>query len=140
MTSPIPVLQSLMSGFPVLILHLGTALLVWGVALAIYQRITPHREFPLIRAGNQSAAISLGAAALGLAIPLAFCLASSVNVWDIAIWGSVTLILQLLALRAVDALLGGLSARIEADERSAAIFLALIKLAIASLTAAAVSG
>lgn len=140
MTDPSPVIQSLLAGLPILLLHLGTATLVWLAAMAIYMWITPHDEFALIRAGNQAAAISLGGAAIGLAMPLGFCLAGSVNVWDIAIWGSVTLILQLIAFRMVDLLLGSLSSRIEADERAAAIFLATIKAAIACLTAAAVAG
>ncbi len=140
MTDPMPVIQSLLAGLPILLLHLGTATLVWLAALAIYMWITPHDEFALIRAGNQAAAISLGGAAVGLAVPLGFCLAGSINVWDVVIWGSVTLVLQLIAFRAVDYLLGSLSRRIEADERSAAIFLAMMKAAIACLTAAAVAG
>jgi putative membrane protein len=140
MSDPMPVIHSLLSGLPILLLHLGSATLVWIAALAIYLWITPHDEFALIRAGNEAAAISLGGAALGLAVPLAFCLAGSVNVWDIVIWGSVTLILQLIAFRLVDFVLGTLPARIEANERSAAIFLAMTKAAIACLTAAAIAG
>ncbi|MGE4322240.1 MAG: DUF350 domain-containing protein [Sphingobium sp.] len=140
MTDPTPVLQSLLSGLPVLLLHLASATAVWVAALAVYMWITPHDEFALIRAGNQAAAISLGGAAVGLAVPLAFCLAGSINVWDIVLWGSVTLLLQLIAFRTVDFLLGSLSSRIESDERSAAIFLAMMKAAIACLTAAAVAG
>lgn len=140
MTDPMPVIQSLLSGLPIFLLHLACATLAWLAALALYMWITPHDEFALIRAGNDAAAISLGGAAIGLAIPLALCLAGSVNVWDIMIWGSVTLILQLIAFRFVDYLLGSLSSRIEANERSAAIFLAMMKAAIACLTAAAVAG
>lgn len=140
MTDPMPVIHSLLAGLPILLLHLATATLVWMGALAIYLWITPHDEFALIRAGNRAAAISLGGAAIGLAVPLAFCLAASVNVWDVVIWGSVTLVLQLIAFRAVDFMLGALSRRIEEDEIAAAIFLAMMKTAIACLTAAAVAG
>lgn len=140
MTDPMPVIYSLLAGLPILLIHLASATAVWLAALALYMWITPHDEFALIRAGNQSAAISLGGAAIGLAIPLGFCLAASVNVWDVVIWGSVTLVLQLIAFRVVDFLLGSLSRRIEEDERSAAIFLAMMKAAIACLTAAAVAG
>lgn len=140
MTDPAPVIQSLLSGLPILLLHLASATLVWAAAMALYMWITPHDEFALIRNGNEAAAISLGGAAVGLAMPLAFCLAGSVNVWDILIWGSVTLVLQLIAFRLVDFLLGSLSGRIEANERSAAIFLAMMKAAVACLTAASVAG
>ena len=140
MSDPMPVVQSLIAGLPIFMLHLASATLIWAVALGLYTAITPHREFTLIRANNKAAAISFGGAAIGLALPLAFCLAASVNVWDIAIWGSVTLVLQLIAFRAVDLVLGDLSKRIEADEIAPAIFLAMTKIALAALNAAAVSG
>ena len=62
-----PVIQSLLAGLPILLLHLASASLVWLGALALYLWITPHDEFALIRAGNEAAAISLGGAAIGLA-------------------------------------------------------------------------
>lgn len=140
MTDPAPVIQSLFAGLPIFMLHLGSATLAWAVGLALYLWITPHREFALIREGNMAAAVSLGGAAIGLALPLAFCLAASVNVWDVLIWGSVTLILQLIAFRAVDLLIGNLSKRIEEDQIAAATFLAMTKIALATLNAAAVAG
>ncbi|MFN3817772.1 DUF350 domain-containing protein [Blastomonas sp.] len=140
MTDPAPVIQSLFAGLPIFLLHLGSATLAWAAALALYMWITPHREFALIREGNMAAAVSFGGAAIGLALPLAFCLAASVNVWDVLIWGSVTLILQLIAFRAVDLLIGNLSKRIEDNEVAAATFLAMTKIALASLNAAAVAG
>lgn len=140
MTDPAPVIQSLFAGLPIFMLHLGSATLAWAAALALYTWITPHREFALIREGNLAAAVSFGGAAIGLALPLAFCLAASVNVWDVVIWGSVTLILQLIAFRAVDLLIGNLSKRIEENEVAAATFLAMTKIALASLNAAAVAG
>lgn len=135
-----PVLQSLIAGVPVLLLHLGVSLAVFLLALAVYLWLTPHKEMALIRAGNQAAAISLGGAAIGLAIPMAFCLRASVNVWDVALWGIVILFIQIIAFRVVDLILHHLPRRIEHDERSAAIFLAMVKIAVAMLTAAAVSG
>ena len=104
MSDPTPVIQSLLSGLPILLLHLACATLVWAAAMAVYMWITPHDEFKLIRAGNEAAAISLGGASVGLAVPLAFCLAGSVNVRDVVIWGSVTLVLQLIAFRLVTSL------------------------------------
>jgi putative membrane protein len=67
-------------------------------------------------------------------------MASSVSVWDIIIWGVVTLVIQLLAYRLGDAVLRGLPARIEAGEIGAAILIAAIKLAVAMINAAAVAG
>ena len=56
-----------------------------------HQRITPeHILKALLEDGLDGRRISQ----VGLAVPLAFCLAGSVNVWDVVIWGSVTLVLQ----------------------------------------------
>jgi putative membrane protein len=140
MTDPTPVLMSLMSGLPLLLLHLATATAVWLAALVAYLWITPHKELALIRGGNVAAAISLGGAAMGLAIPMAFTLAGSVNVWDIAIWGAMSLLLQLIAFRAADFILKDLPQRIERGELAAAIFVAMTKLALAALNAAAITG
>ena len=82
-----PVLESLAAGLPVLLLHLGVSLAVFLLALSGLSPATPHKEMALIREGNQAAAISLGGAAVGLAIPFGlFRLRASVNVWDVALW------------------------------------------------------
>jgi len=105
---------------------------------ALYHLITPYHELNLIRNGNVAAAISFSAALLGLAIPLSVCMARSVNVWDIVIWGCVTLVIQLLAYRISDTLLRDLPSRIKSGEISAASLVAGIKLAISMINAAAV--
>ena len=134
------VIQSLMSGFPVLILHLAATTAIVIVGVAIYVAITPYHEFTLIRSGNLAAAISLSGAIVGIAVPLAFCMAASVSVLDILVWGTVTLVLQLIAYKATDLLLRGLPERIEKDEIGPALVLVSIKLAVAAVNAAAVSG
>ena len=84
--------------------------------------------------------MSISGAIVGLAIPLAVCMATSVNVWDIVIWGIVTLLIQILAFRIGDALLKDVPTRIENGEMGAAILIVGIKLAIALINAAAVAG
>ena len=135
-----PVIQSFFSGFPVLLLHFSVTLAMLGLGVTIYQLITPYHELDLIRAGNNAAAISLSGAIVGLALPLAVSMASSVSVWDIIIWGMVSLVIQLLAYRLGDAVLKGLPARIEAGEIGPAILVAAIKFAVAMINAAAVAG
>jgi putative membrane protein len=134
------VVDSFLSGFPVLMLHSSVTLAMLATATVVYIRITPYDDIALIRDGNQAVAVSLSAAVLGLALPLAFCMATSVNVWDIVIWGAVTLFLQLVAYRVVDLLLRGLPQRIQNGEVSAATFLASVKLSVAAVNAAAVVG
>ncbi len=133
-----PVLDSLTAGFPYLILHVGVAVGVLVAGVMIYIWVTPFREIQLIRERNTAAAISFMGAVLGLAIPLAFCLAGSVTAFDILIWGAVVVIMQLIAFRIVDLLIRDIGQRIEDDEVPAAIALVTGKLAVAAIISAAV--
>jgi putative membrane protein len=90
-----PVIDSLAAGLPFLVLHLGVTLVMLAAGAWVYQWVTPLREIPLIRSGNVAAAISYSGALLGLAIPLAVCMATSIGLWDIVVWGAVALVLQL---------------------------------------------
>ena len=135
-----PILQSFLNGFPTLLLHFSVTLAMLGAGVWIYQFITPIHEMRLIRSGNVAAATSLSGAIVGLAIPLAFCMATSVGVLDIVIWGFVSLFIQLMTFRLVDILLKGLPKRIEDGELGAAIIVVAVKLAVAMINAAAVAG
>jgi len=104
-----------------------------------YIKITPHDEIELVRAGNSAAAASLAGAIIGLAVPLALSMASSVTIWEILIWGPVTLFLQLIAFRFTDLMLKDLPKRITDGEMGAALLLISIKLAVAAINAAAVT-
>ena len=135
-----PIFQSFLNGFPTLLLHFSVTLGMLGAGIWIYQLITPWHEMRLIRAGNLAAATSFSGAILGLAIPLAFCMANSVNVYDIVIWGLVTLVIQLVTFLIIDLWLRDLSRKIEDGQVGTAILLASVKLAVASINAAAISG
>lgn len=133
-------IQSFLAGIPFLLSHFGVTVLMLVIGVFIYMWITSHDERALIREGNTAAAISLAGAILGLAIPLAFCMASSVNVYDIVIWGIVTLVIQLATFWIIDIWLRDLSKRIEEGQVGTSILLVSVKLAVASINAAAVSG
>ena len=134
------VLQSFVTGFPILMLHLLVTLAMLAGGVWLYTVITPHKDFTLVRDGNLAAAISLTGAILGLAIPLAFCMAPSVSVGEIVIWGLLAVLVQILAFTLADLLLRDLSARIEGGEMAPAVLLAGIKLSVAAINAAAISG
>lgn len=131
---------SLWAGLPVFMVHSLVSLLILIVGVLIYLRMTPHDEVALIRAGNNAAALSLGGAIVGLALPISFSLAASLSLWDLVFWGVVALVLQIVAFRIVDLFLKGISSRIEAGELSIAIFLVSVKLATAFINSAAISG
>jgi putative membrane protein len=134
------VLESLTTGFPVLLLHFLVTVTMLTVGVVIYLWMTPYPEMELIRNGNIAAAISLGAAILSLAIPLAFSMSVSVSVIDIIAWGLVTLAVLLIVYRVIDFLMKDLPKRIEDGEMGPALLLASVKLGVAAITAAAVSG
>ena len=135
-----PVIQSFIAGFPVLLLHFSVTVLMLTAGVSIYLIVTPYDELKLIRGGNTAAAVSISGAIVGMAIPLAVCMATSVSVWDIIIWGVVALIIQTLAYRIADALLKDLPTRIENGEIGAAILVLGMKLSIAFINAAAIAG
>ncbi len=134
------VFQSFLAGFPVLMLHTSVTVAMLVAAIFVYIKITPYDDIKLIRDGNTAAAVSLSGAIVGLALPLAFSMASSISVWEVLIWGPVTLVLQLIAFRVADLVLKDLPRRIVDGEMGPAILLVSIKLGAAAINAAAVTG
>ena len=134
------VLDSFIAGFPVLMLHSSVTIAMLVLGVLIYVWMTPWDEMALIRAGNTAAAVSLGGAIIGLAIPLSFAMSASVSVYEILLWGAVTLVLQIIAYRIADLVLRDLPKRIETGEMGASVLLVSIKLAVAAVNAAAVAG
>ena len=137
MLTPSPEIQAFAAGFPVFLLHTGVTVAILFAAAALYILLTPHKEIALIREGNTAAAVSLAGVLLGLAIPLSASLKASTNVIEIALWGVVTVVVQLLVFRLVDLILRGLPKRIQEGEVSAAALLVGAKIATALVIAAA---
>jgi putative membrane protein len=135
-----PALQAYVTGLPVFLFHGTLALLLWSLGVGIYVTLTPHNEFKLVREGNIAAGLSLGAASLGIAIPIAATLSTSHSLLDLAIWGATSMILQLAAFRVVDILVKDLSSRITNGEMAAAAVLTGVKLGVALITASALVG
>ena len=133
------IFQSVKSGLPFLISHFVISILIFLVGLWAYVKITPINEMKLIKDGNIAASISFFGACVGISIPLSTCLASSVNVADILVWGTIAVLLQLICFRGVDIFLKDLSQRISEGEISISIVLVSFKISIALLNAAAIS-
>ena len=132
------VITSLYNGLPIFMLHGGTAILMLIVGAFIYSKITPWNELDLIMEGNTAAAVSFSGAILGIAIPLAAALSSSISIWEIIVWGSVAIILQITVFLILDLVLPNLSEQIKANKIAAGIFIASNKIALALMNAAAV--
>lgn len=132
-------LSAFVAGFPDFILQLAVALGLFVASLIIYVIMTPHKELALIRAGNPSAALAFAGVVVGLAIPLGSCLAYAFGLWDLVIWGVVTLLLQLLAFRFADMFLRGLPRRIAEGDVAAAVFLMSVKIGLALIISGAIA-
>lgn len=134
------ILDSLGTGLPVLVLHFVVTLLLLCLGVACYTRITPYRERSLVAEGNVAAGIVLAGSIVGLAVPLAATLATSLVLLDIIVWGLVALVLQLVTFAAATLLFRDLRTMIETGNVAAAITLAGIQLAVALLNAGAMAG
>ncbi|MEQ8697503.1 MAG: DUF350 domain-containing protein [Bauldia litoralis] len=133
------VIQSLLAGAPVFLLHVGVTLVMLVIGVVLYMWMTPYEDIKLIRDGNTAAGIALGGVILAMGIPLASTMRSSVNVWDIVFWGALTIVLQMIVFKVIDWVLKGLPRRIEEGEVGAAAMLTGAKLAVGAINAAAVA-
>ena len=134
------VLQSFVAGFPVLLTHFIVTMLLWLFSMSLYYWLTPHNEIKMVRDGNLATAICSGGVAMGLAIPLAFCLAGSVSVWDIIIWSIPILLVQIATFYLLGKVLGDMSHRLERNEIAVAIYLFMVRMGSAFLVTAAIAG
>ena len=114
---------------------LGAAVL-FALFQFIYTRITPHKEFELIRAGNVSAAVALGGAIIGFAIPASNVIAFSISLLDFVVWAVIAALVQLLAFLVTSLVLKGTSERIKRGELAAGIYVAAVAISVGMLNAA----
>ena len=134
------ILNSLLTGLPFLLLHSSVTFAMLVSGLIVYAWVTPYDELALIKAGNTAAAITLSGAVIGFAIPLAVTLKTSLNTWDIVLWGLVTLILMIIAYRVMNLVIRDFEKRVQNDETGPAILLAAVKIAVGLIAAASVAG
>ena len=93
------------AALPHFLAYFAAATALAAVFLAIYVRITPHREFALIRDGNSAAAVQLVGTFLGFAVPVAVVIGHSVSIPDMLLWGAVAAVVQLVLFFIVSRLL-----------------------------------
>ena len=116
-----------------------TAVILMLAFLAIYVRITPYSELELIRAGNEAAAISLGGAVIGFALPIAVSVAVSHNLYAMIGWGVVASVVQLLAFIAARLALPRLNESIPQGKLASGIFLASLAIGVGILNAGCIA-
>jgi putative membrane protein len=117
-------------------LFFAVALILVAIYIAIYTYSTAHDEFQQIRNNNPAAAVALGLSLLGFCLPLSSAIVNSTTVVDLAVWGAVALVTQILAYWVVRLVLPNLSERIASGEIAAALFLGAASVAAGLMTAA----
>ena len=116
--------------------HFGSSLAFLFIFIALYVRITPYKEITLIREGNTAAAASLSGAVLGYCIALASSIAHSIDLLDMLIWGSIGLVVQILAFFTTRLMLPDLMQDVPNNKLASGIFLGAISLGMGILNAA----
>jgi putative membrane protein len=121
---------------PNFLAYLGTALTLLAAFVTIYLYVTPYDEVALIRSNNMAAAVSLSGAILGFALPIANVIAHSDTLLDLAVWGAIAGIVQLLAWGVARVALPQLQEDIAAGRAAPATFVAALSLTVGLLNAA----
>ncbi len=114
---------------------LFSAIALLGAFFFAYIAVTPYNELALIRAGNEAAAISLGGAVIGFALPIAVSVAVSHNLYAMLGWGIVAGAVQIAAFIAARLALPQLTEAIPQGRRAAGIFLAALAIGAGILNA-----
>ena len=125
------------AGLPGLLLQFMLCLVLLAAGVATYTAVTPFRERTLLRQGNVAAATLLSGAVIALALPLAALLATTSSYVDIAVWGTVAILLQLVTVTVLSHVLRGMMRMIEAGQVAAALPIVAAQLAVGLLNAAA---
>lgn len=118
------------------IIYIVAAGILFALFQFIYTRLTPHKEFVLIRENNTAAAIALGGSLIGFALPASSIISYSVSVLDFVVWVVIAAVVQLLAFSATSFVLKGLSDRIAKGETAAAVYAASVAISVGFLNSA----
>jgi putative membrane protein len=121
---------------PNFLAYLGAAIALLVAFVAIYLYVTPYDEIALIRNNNTAAAISLSGAVLGFAMPIANVISHSDTLLDLAVWGLIAGIVQMLAWGVARVALPMLKEDIAAGRAAPATFVAALSITVGLLNAA----
>lgn len=114
------------------------AIAILTVFLTVYALITPYNELVLIRQGNVAAAVSLGGALLGIALPVAIAVAVSHNLLSMLGWGLLSCTIQLCVFLASRVILPQIAADIPQGKLASGIFLASLSIGVGIINAACI--
>ncbi|MGN5374917.1 DUF350 domain-containing protein [Sphingomonas hankookensis] len=122
------------------IVAFGLACLFLTVFKWLYQVSTPYDERALIAANNPAAAVALGGAIIGFALPLASALSVTVSVVEFTAWALLAGVIQIVAafiIRRV--IVRDMAQRIEGGNIASAIYSAATSIGVGLLNAASMT-
>lgn len=122
--------------------YVGVAVLLMAVGIFLFIISTPKlKEFSLIGEKNATAAMSLGGKVIGLALVLGAAAEYSVSLIDMAIWGVLGILSQIIVfiLAEVITIRYSIQQAIEEDNRAVGIMLFSLSIAIGWIVAKCLS-
>jgi putative membrane protein len=128
-----------LAGLPQFLAYLVASLALIAIFVVLYSLLTPQRDLALIRRGNAAAAVNLGGALLGFAIPLSKSVSQSHDLVDMVIWSSVALVVQLAIFFLSGLVIAHESRKIAEGDMAAAAFLAFAAVAGGFVTSASMT-
>lgn len=128
-----------LAGFGDFLIYFVMSVALLCVFWRIYTWLTPHDEMALIGENNTAAAVALGGALIGFALPLAGAVTHSTVLLDSAIWGIVALVMQALTFVVLRVTLPQLPQRIAKGEMAAAVLTAGVSISVGMLNAASMT-
>jgi putative membrane protein len=131
--------ETSLQGLPAFLAYFGVAVGLTLLYLLVYTRLTPQREFTLIRLNNSAAATALGGSLLGFALPLHSAITNAIGLLDCALWGLVALAIQVTTFLVLRLVLSGLPDRIARGEQAAANFVASTSITVGLLNSASMT-
>ncbi len=122
------------------IIAFGLACLFLILFKRLYQAATPYDEKGLIAGGNVAAAITLGGAMLGFALPLSSALEVTGSALEFAVWAVLAGVIQIAAFIIMRRfILSDVKAKIEGGNIAVATYLAATSVSVGLLNAASMS-
>lgn len=125
----------LISSLPAFASFFLTAVALLVAFLCLYVLVTPYSEVALIRAGNEAAAVSLGGAVIGFALPIAVSVAVTHNLYLMIGWGVVAGLVQLVTFTVARIALPRINHSIPEGRLASGIFLASLSIGTGILNA-----
>ena len=132
--------QAFQTGALAFLVAFGASLLFLIAFQFVYQATTPHNERKLIRDGNTAAAIVLGGAVVGYALPIAQSMSQAHSLAEFAAWAVLAGVIQILTFLVVRRIVvADVTTRVERGEVPIAIYLAAVSIAVGLLNAASMT-